>query len=149
MENKTPAELLQEAEVFIERFGLTAQIQQFLEAEEAKNLIDDTFVGIKHGLQSSNDNVPQHLKERAEKLKNEYLEHESTMRQDVVDNLKRHVYAVLLGIYTMVKDDDETMKDILERTGGVGSEILIQLMQQICNTISREVTVSFVNELYQ
>ena len=148
MKDKTPQELLQEAEAFFERVGFNERVQQFLETDGAKKTIDDGIGFIKYNIDAVKRNAPPTYQEKADKLYEEYVKHEENMRQDMIDNFKRRLYAMMLQMYTISGDNDELIKIFVGAIYGVGYAPFMRELQQICIEVANGAATGFVADLY-
>lgn len=148
MMEKSPQELLQEAESFFKRVGLDERIQQFLETNEAKKTIDEGIDLIKKNINMLRTNVSLVYHKKADKLYQEYMKKEKNMRQDIIDNFKRRFYSMLLLMYTAFDDNDELIKFFSKTIYGIGYAPFMKELQQVCRDVATASATAFMVELY-
>lgn len=145
---KEEERILTQAEEFLERYGLTVYVKKFLDSEEAQKRIAISYSELVKDIKYVRENAPNDLKEKADKLYEEFVAHKQNFSADAGANLK-------IRIYTSLDLLDKSILDALEESGilkqsfAKGNEALGKDISEIAHSMKKELCRAFVEMLYE
>lgn len=140
--------ILAEAEAYLDKYGLTVYVNNFLESEEAKQRINFAYEELIIFITGIRENAPKVLKEKANKLHKDFVDHKANFASDAAANFRIRIYTALEFLpKSMLASLDES--GILKKTFSEENEAFGKDLSEIAQDMKEELSKSFVEELYE
>lgn len=114
MDNDKQRRRLEEAEAFLEKMGLTADVETFLAGEGVAKIARNTYEILKKAIGEALDNAPESVKDRAEEVAKQIAEHEEDYLLDVKGTFKLNLTHTLQTLSDYIAVDTMVRTMIIE-----------------------------------